>query len=211
MFESEILFSYPFLGLVILCIAIYEAVNITLYHRNKQPKYKLIGLSGKIGVGKDTAARYIMKQWPQYKSVPFADAVKRVVAIMTRTSYESQFTLEGKARIPPGCSESVGRYQQIIGQFGRENFCDNIWINIALGHPAEYKIIPDVRHPNEAEAICKAGGIVIRIIRDNSTPYSGRDPVHISETALDNYDFNNIINNSGSLESFESAILNMLL
>lgn len=174
------------------------------------PKYKLIGLSGKFGVGKDTAADWIVKQWPEYRVVPFADALKRVVAIMTCTSYESQFTREGKAHVPPGYKESVGRYQQILGQLGREHFREDVWVNIALQHPAKYKIIPDVRHANEADAIKAAGGIVIRIVRKGIILNDGRDPTHISETALDNYQFDNLINNNGSLEDFKRNLFALL-
>jgi hypothetical protein len=202
--------------LVLIAVCIFEVIS-TLYSlhstsstRSKLPKYHLIGLSGKFGVGKDTAAAWICEEHPEYQVVPFADALKRVVAIMTCTSYESQFTREGKAYTPPGYEYSVGKYQQILGQLGREKFREDIWVNIALKHPAEYKIIPDVRHPNEADAIKAAGGIVIRINRSNVVLNDGRDATHISETALDKYPFENIIINDGSLEEFKKKILWML-
>jgi hypothetical protein len=174
------------------------------------PKYHLIGISGKFGVGKDTAANWICERWPEYQVVPFADALKRVVSIMTSTSYESQFTREGKATVPPGFKYSVGKYQQIIGQFGREEFREDIWVNIALNHPAKFKIIPDIRHPNEADAIKAAGGIVIRIVRDGVSLNDGRDVNHISEIALDNYSFDNTINNVGTLEDFNRELFKLL-
>lgn len=184
---------------------------VYLYCRQrKQPKYRLIGISGKFGVGKDTAAEWIRREYPEYEIVPFADALKRVVALMTCTSYESQFTREGKAHVPPGYEHSVGKYQQILGQLGREKFREDIWVNIALNHPAQYKIIPDVRHPNEADAIKAAGGIMIRIMRSGVVLNDGRDPTHISETALDKYQFDNIIMNDGSLEDFKKKIFWML-
>jgi hypothetical protein len=188
------------------CIVSVLVFRFSRQVEKKSPPCKLIGLSGKFGVGKDTAAVWIREAYPEYTVVPFADALKRVVSIMTSTSYESQFTREGKAYVPPGYQHSVGKYQQILGQLGREQFCENIWINIALNHPAEYKIIPDVRHPNEADAIAAAGGILIRINRDGVVLNDGRDPSHISETALDNYEFANRIINDSSLEIFKDNL-----
>lgn len=197
--------------LVVWCLVAPPAILILCDRADvKKPKYRLIGLSGKFGVGKDTAAEWIRTEHPEYKIVPFADALKRVVAIMTNTSYESQFTREGKAHVPPEYQYSVGKYQQIIGQIGREQFHENIWVNIAIKHDAEYKIIPDVRHPNEADAIKAAGGIVIRIVRGGVVLNDGRDATHISETALDNYPFENIVVNDSSLEEFKKKILWML-
>lgn len=176
----------------------------------ESPKHRLIGISGKFGVGKDTAANWICEHWPEYQVVPFADALKRVVSIMTSTSYESQFTREGKATVPTGFKYSVGKYQQLIGQFGRNEFREDVWVNIALNHSAEFKIIPDVRHPNEADAIKAAGGIVIRIVRGGVSLNDGRDDNHISEIALDNYKFDNIIDNSGSIEDFKRELFKLL-
>lgn len=173
---------------------------------SEKPKYKLIGLSGKFGVGKDTAAEWIVKKHPEYKVVAFASALKRIVAIMTSTTEESQYTREGKAFVPPGFEHSVGKYQQILGMLGREHFRDDIWVNIALNTPAEYKIITDVRFPNEVEAIKKAGGVVIRINRYGVVLNDGRDVNHCSETALDNYKFDWIIDNNGSLADFKHAL-----
>ena len=56
-------------------------------------------------------------------------------------------------------------------------------------------IITDTRFPNEAEAIKKAGGIVIRINRPGVQPINP----HPSETSLDDWNFDAIINNDGDV------------
>jgi hypothetical protein len=201
---------YIFATSIFIALTIIRYINSTKSVVTKRPKYKLIGISGKFGVGKDTAAEWIRDIHPEYKIVPFADALKRVVAVMTCTSYESQFTREGKAYVPDGYQHSVGKYQQILGTLGREHFRTDIWVNIALSDPAEYKIIPDVRFPNEADAIKKAGGVLIRINRNGVVLNDGRDVTHISETALDNYMFYNIIMNDGNLEEFKQKIFWMI-
>lgn len=56
-------------------------------------------------------------------------------------------------------------------------------------------IITDTRFPNEAEAIKKAGGIVIRINRPGVQPINP----HPSETSLDDWSFDAVINNDGDV------------
>ena len=69
-------------------------------------------------------------------------------------------------------------------------------------------VITDVRFPSEAKAIKSRFGIIIRVNRMfSTTEYGGGIPAtfsdtqfHPSETSLDNYNFDEIINNNGSLE-----------
>ena len=67
-------------------------------------------------------------------------------------------------------------------------------------------IITDVRFPNEAEAIKRYGGKVIRVNRDY---VSTEDPKHqhSSETALDNYEgFDHIVQNDGTIPELVEKI-----
>lgn len=71
-------------------------------------------------------------------------------------------------------------------------------------------IITDTRFPNEAKAIKDRGGIVIRVVRDINITGSygiGKNGFkcisvsgHASETSLDDWDFDHIIRNEGSIE-----------
>ena len=61
-------------------------------------------------------------------------------------------------------------------------------------------IITDVRFPNEAKAIKAKGGIIIKINRTNNTIETSGIQKHESEIALDNYKFDDIIENDGTLE-----------
>lgn len=73
-------------------------------------------------------------------------------------------------------------------------------------------IITDVRFPNEAKAIKDRGGIVIRVNRTYYTEDKkyiiGYDPfeTHPSETALDDYEFDYVIENDGSLDELITKI-----
>jgi len=89
-----------------------------------------------------------------------------------------------------------------------------LWANYVEYHPVDDRsklkfpkwIISDVRFKNEAKSIKDRGGIVIRLTR-NSKVMSD----HISETELDNYEFDYMIDNeSKSLEETYEEVAKML-
>jgi hypothetical protein len=85
---------------------------------------------------------------------------------------------------------------QIVGTDAmRDQLHENVWVNALFADYNENSrwIITDVRFPNEAEAIKKHGGIVIRINRDVDTNN------HLSETALDDYEFDYVIDNNSDM------------
>ena len=116
---------------------------------------------------------------------------------------------------------------QLLGtECGREILHPDIWVNALF---ADYKkvmrtnankepdlfnmpkwIITDVRFPNEAQAIKDKGGIVIRVNRDNGTRAIDVNP-HPSETALDNYKFDEVIENNGSIEELIEKVKQLKL
>jgi hypothetical protein len=63
-----------------------------------------------------------------------------------------------------------------------------------IGYQYPNWIITDTRFPNEAQAIKDAGGIVIRVDRLQISPIN----THYSEIALDGWDFDYYIENSGT-------------
>ncbi len=122
---------------------------------------------------------------------------------------------------------------QVLGtQVGRLIIHQNIWVNtlfadykpkyiggvdpyMGLGQSVEqleknrsfelypHWIITDVRFPNEADIIKQRGGVIIRVNRLGVENYS----THPSETALDNYNFDYIINsNNGNLDDLKQKV-----
>lgn len=63
-------------------------------------------------------------------------------------------------------------------------------------------IITDCRFPNEAEAVRDRGGVIIRINRPGVTAVNA----HPSETALDDYDFDDVIVNDGSIQDLYEKV-----
>ncbi len=123
---------------------------------------------------------------------------------------------------------------QLLGtEAGRQIIHPNIWVNALFadyvcndcgqkecptdeedtGQMVHYSfpnwIITDVRFPNEAKAIKDKGGIVIRIERPGGESHCGGQ--HDSETALDNYSFDYVIDNEGSIDELIEKIKQLKL
>ena len=85
-------------------------------------------------------------------------------------------------------------------------------------------IITDTRFPNEADAVKSRGGINIRIERDDyifdgagkriipTKEYvNTSNKQHESETALDNYTFDYVIDNNGTIEDLIIKVKEILI
>ena len=77
-------------------------------------------------------------------------------------------------------------------------------------------IITDCRFPNEAQAVKQRGGIVIRVNRGKTPVPEGAlkamvDRSHPSETSLDNYEFDHVIDNNGSIEELVEKVKQLKL
>lgn len=93
-------------------------------------------------------------------------------------------------------------------------FCKECgWIEKQVGidgcsekHALPNWIITDCRFPNEAAAIKKAGGIMVRINRPGIKPIND----HPSEISLDGYQFDHVINNDGDLTFLTEQVKQLL-
>lgn len=71
-------------------------------------------------------------------------------------------------------------------------------------------IITDMRFPNELKAVKDRGGISIRVSKTGiHTPKI--EDLHPSETALDNYEFDYHIDNSGTIEDLIEKVRKILI
>lgn len=193
----------------------------------------LIGISGKIASGKDTVADIIVAnfrsiggdgnrpagKWEKWEIRRFAARLKETVAVLTRTSLADNYTRGGKQKIPAGFSDSLGVLQQKVGTALREHISDNVWIHTTLcdffdAIPEDQEsrpnvIVTDVRFHNEAEAILKLGGVLIRVNGDPTgcRKFDSRDLEHPSETQLDDYTgFTWVLENDGTLEELAKSV-----
>jgi len=117
---------------------------------------------------------------------------------------------------------------QLLGtDCGRKIIHPNIWVNATMinykdetnrivspsleYYPSNW-IITDVRFPNEAKAITDKGGINIRIQKHNmfDAAIKSLELEHESETALDNYQFDYVVNH-GTIEALIEQIREILI
>ena len=177
----------------------------------------IIGLSGKLGSGKDTVAD-IISDYILIERKSFAYKVKQITAILTGTTIEQNLTREGKNIFIPAWKMTLGEMQQKVGtECIRDTLNQDAWV-IALfadiNNDGRHYVITDARFENEANAIKMRGGILIRINGDpaNIRRDSTRDLNHPSETSLDSYPhFDYVIDNNGTIEDLKSQVISILM
>lgn len=176
----------------------------------------IIGISGKIGSGKTTVAELILAKDKRFESKSFVFKLKKIVALLTGSSYEDNITQEGKNK-GSIFGKTLGELQQIIGtNVMRDNFDKDVWVKALFADynpDKSFWIISDVRFKNEADYIKQMGGIIVRIEGDPAgvRANSKRDHTHPSETELDNYDFDCMYYNEEGVTELQDYVNNNLL
>ena len=163
-----------------------------------QKNCSIIGISGSANSGKDHVARNHFVEARGYKNVSFANHFKIEAIAKGSAEYDEVFVTK-----PP----RVRRLLQLIGtEQGRKLWGPDVWIDTAFCWIKLWNqqwgmdkfIVPDVRFPNEAEAIQKVGGKVFRVVSNQAqNNLIERDKTHSSETSLTDDDtiFDGIIPN----------------
>lgn len=173
----------------------------------------IIGISGKVGVGKTVLTNHLLQMIPNYERLGFADILKEEAADKFGFPKELCYSQEGKCtEIPVKVGNNDGyvfpfsdmpfqpwheetRTVREILQWWGTDVCraadPDHWVKafeVAMKDLAICDvIIDDIRFHNEAEFVLRQNGILIRL-----NPYEGWKPgptaKHPSETALDYYD-----------------------
>lgn len=180
-------------------------------------KPSLIGLCGAAGSGKTTVAKILMDDHA-FVRTRFAEPMKAMIrALLVYANFdpaEVEQMVDGalKERVLPELNFKSPRFaMQTLGtEWGREHLGRNIWVDLTMRNVRELLdqvsasvVIDDVRFPNESEAIRKAGGRVLRVMRDHDAiPESA----HKSETQL--LEFDGCIINTGSMSELKLQIQN---
>lgn len=121
--------------------------------------------------------------WPFAKIYHFADYLKKICVDLFDLKPQQVYGNDDDKNTDTPYGMTAREFLQYFGTDIMRNIKDTVWVDYTLKNilteQSSVAIIPDVRFPNEVEAIKRAGGIMIRLTRDvhNSS--------HPCETALD--------------------------
>lgn len=172
--------------------------------------------------------RKIGKEWDWYRGI-ITTGDKEVVFVRNATD----------GQLPPFPNNVLGEYnyrdmlQRLGTEAMRNQIHENVWVNALF---ADYKsttyrsevpvraagfidteifpkwIITDTRFPNEAKVIKEKNGILIRVKRTQFLSVGSlATHEHPSETALDDYKFDHVIDNDGTLEELIEKVREILI
>lgn len=168
---------------------------------------RLIGLSGYARSGKDSVAD-ILTTFYGYERRAFADRLKgfvyQVNPLLAKSLRVQDVVNAADWELAKDYDE--GRRLLIdVGTKAREFFGWDVWLNALLAtmNTTQHYVVSDVRFKNEAERIRSMGGVIFRVSRPGVGPISD----HISETDLDDYEFDATIENDGSLIDLQGSVM----
>lgn len=174
-------------------------------------RFRLIGIVGKKGAGKDTTADYIVKRY---------GFVKRAYAAPLKQACKSLFFFTDNQLEDPVEKETIDKrwgrtprdaMQWLGTDVVRHSLGSDFWIRhmglFRQENPHIRLVIPDVRFPNEADWIKENGGVLIRVVRPGLSTLD----THASEVEQDKIETDlTIYNVSKDVDDFYKNMLNPL-
>lgn len=183
----------------------------------------IIALSGYAKSGKDEVAGFIMKMDASFRHKKFSSRLKEFASMMTGYPVEMFEDQKFKEQALPECwwtTDNEGiqpmTVRELLQRLGTEAIRNGLhpdaWVNALMWEyqPHHNWVITDCRFPNEAAAVKKKGGVIVRVDRPGIGPVND----HPSETALDSWPFDYKIANVSDLFSLRvttQVILNKIL
>lgn len=185
----------------------------------------IIGISGKAQSGKDTVSKMIRytiwyynisqrlkpfgvdhytecynnssilsKHWYH---TSFANKLKRCLSELLRVNPKDFENIDFKNSQIKWLGITVRELLQKFGTAIRNEVCDDFWVKACLKdyEKGDNWLISDVRFKSEAKGIKDLDGIILRVNREGAGAGN-----HISEVDLDDYQFDYVIDNNGSME-----------
>lgn len=196
----------------------------------------IIGINGRIKSGKDTVAKFIQEVDSEYRhgmddtdpspvkqvssvweNRKFAGSLKQIASILTGRE-SSLFEIQDfkERKMDPIWTSPDGHlmtYRELLQRLGTEAIRNTIhpdaWVNslmVQYNDLVDSWIITDMRFPNEFRAVKERGGITVRVTR----PGTIREDEHISESAIDDHEFDFEIKNDTSLHFLKQQVVAMM-
>lgn len=183
--------------------------------------FRHVALMGRAGSGKDSAAARLVSAH-QFVRVAFADPLK-ASALRLDPIVGAESTSYGS--LPIRLSDVVNRYgwdrsknshpevRRTLQRLGETVRADDseFWLRMALDKLSTADrwslpvVISDVRYANEADALKRAGALMVRIERPGATA-GGEAARHVSELDLDTYPTDVTIPNAGTLADLDALV-----
>jgi len=173
----------------------------------------VIGFGHYSRTGKDSVANYFLECLSEYKSS--MRAIKRSLAwklkqtcfelyswagVMPPEHYETKEGEEDRELFLPALQMTVVELWVAFGTKAvRNNVYGATWLDYLLktDHQCDVLLIPDVRFPNEADAIKAMGGLIIKVVRPGYGPRKT-----VADRALLGYDgWDYVIGAEGTMDS----------
>lgn len=183
----------------------------------------LLGLIGRARTGKDTAARFLADFG--FARYAFADPLREAAlgldpivdaSIRWHDPSNGGETHLETLRLSQAvqllgwdrAKETYPEVRRTLQRLGTESvraLDETFWVRaLAARLDAEPgpAVVTDVRFPNEADLIRSRGGLIVRVTR----PHAPATLAHSSESALDRYDDDVVLANTGSLDDFRAVV-----
>ena len=158
-----------------------------------------------------SSRKSVIKQPWEFKR--FAGKLKQIASILTGVDAHRFEDQEFKKR-QMGKEWNFMTYREFLQRLGTEAIRTGIhpeaWVNAMFADfhsTISHWLITDCRFKNEASAVKRHQGIIVRI---NNPRLPVQEDPHPSETDLDDHKFDYVIDNDGTLEEFYEKIKVML-
>lgn len=177
----------------------------------------IVGLSGYARAGKNEAAEALVQYG--WRPAAFADKLREFLLALNPLipNAVDMWPVRLRALIGDvGWEYAKDHYPEVRAllqragtEAGRKVLGTNVWVNALFDQnlDAPALAITDVRFENEAQAVSDRGGILIRVERPGVGPATDRfGGVHVSETALDDWPFDHVLNNDGTVQELHAKL-----
>lgn len=169
---------------------------------------KVICISAKAQHGKDTAAQLLKEYLESINKrvliIHYADLLKFICTKFF--GWDGNKDEAGRTILQHVGTDTIRRQEP------------DYWVDFVVkflklfSNDWDYVLIPDCRFPNEAEKMMASFDTkVLRIYRPNfNNGLSTEQLAHPSETSMDNYKFDSIISNDGSLDELRQKLISFI-